>query len=82
MAVRGVYSEAEKEMLAKFEETADRMSGWRQPLFIPVPPENQSGNLPWPWTPGIPYGVMPVTRPPAGGEVSSPHQATWTPTPR
>jgi acyl dehydratase len=36
MAVRGVYSKEEKEFLEKFEELADKMSGWRWPLLIPV----------------------------------------------
>ena len=36
MAVRGVYTEEEKSMPARFEEMAEAMSGWRKPLNTPV----------------------------------------------
>lgn len=36
MAIRGVYTEEEKKMLARFEETAEEHSGWFKSLLIPV----------------------------------------------
>jgi acyl dehydratase len=54
MAKRGVYSEAEKKMLAEYEKLADKMSGWNKEMRHKVATEDSMVN--WalamdPWNP-------------------------------
>lgn len=54
MAIRGVYSDKEKNMLALFEKKADDTSGWAKSLMIPVATEasiKSFANAVDPWNP-------------------------------
>ena len=54
MAVRGIYSQEEKNMIAKFEEKAEAIAGWSKSLLIPVATEASIrcfANAVDPWNP-------------------------------
>jgi acyl dehydratase len=54
MAVRGVYTDAEKEMLAIFDKDAERLSGWYKPLNTRVASEESMktwASVVDPWNP-------------------------------